>query len=211
MGRRRHYSGGSGCGFRAGSIIGSIVAMIVLGIIVLAVVKTSNCVCSGSGNGNQSYSGNSQAVSHVSREKIDNPVAFDSNCVVDQLNWIENVSSTAKSLESFYKKTGVQPYVVFLKYNSELKTDDQKKDYAEKWYEDHIGNKTSFLFMYFAEKNSDEEVGYMTYIAGSEARKFMDDSAVEIFWNNVDSYWYTDISTDKMVEKIFSSTAEKCL
>lgn len=32
--------------------------------------------------------------------------------------------------------------------------------------------------------------------------------AVEIFWNNIDKYWYTDLSTDEVFVNAFNDTAK---
>lgn len=98
------------------------------------------------------------------REKVHTGVAFDNNCIVDEIGWIDNLSKTEKRLQNFYNKTGIQPYVVFHEYDESLKTESEKEAYANKYYEENIDNEGTFLFMYFAEKNTDDDVGYMCYV-----------------------------------------------
>lgn len=145
--------------------------------------------------------------STINREKIESPVAFTNNCVVDELGWVDNISQTETELKNFYNKTGVQPYVVFCKYNTSLTTDEQKEEYANEYYDKNINNEGTFLFMYFAEANEDD-VGYMCYVNGKKVSSVMDAEAVNIFWNYMDSNWYSDKSTDDVIIDTFDSTAK---
>jgi hypothetical protein len=47
----------------------------------------------------------------------------------------------------------------------------------------------------------------MSYVCGNNALAVMDSDAVEVFWDNIDEYWYSDLSTDDMFEKVFTNTA----
>ena len=53
----------------------------------------------------------SDVTSTINREKIENPVAYDNNCIKDELGYIENQSKLSKNLKNFYTKTGIQPYI----------------------------------------------------------------------------------------------------
>lgn len=150
-------------------------------------------------------------VSTQNREKVHTGVAFDNNCVVDEIGWIDNLSKTEKRLQNFYNKTGIQPYVVFHKYDEFLKTESEKEAYANKYYEENIDNEGTFLFMYFAEKNTDDDVGYMCYVNGKQVTSVMDSEAVDIFWAYIDEYWATDMSTDDVIVETFDSTAKRIM
>lgn len=186
---RRFYGGGGFSG-----ITGIIVAI----IFVIAIFS------------GLSTKGNIPA-STQNREKVHTGVAFDNNCVVDEIGWIDNLSKTEKRLQNFYNKTGIQPYVVFHEYDESLKTESEKEAYANKYYEENIDNEGTFLFMYFAEKNTDNDVGYMCYVNGKQVTSVMDSEAVDIFWAYIDEYWATDMSTDDMIVKTFDSTARRIM
>lgn len=147
-------------------------------------------------------------VSYTNREKLSNSGAFNSDCIVDELYWFDDTKSAGNSLKTFYDKTGVQPYVVLLAYDASLTSDAAKEDYANDYYNKHIDDENSFLFIYFAEKDQDNEVGYMCYVCGDNARSVMDSEAVDIFWEFIDQYWYDDISTDDLFETVFTKTAK---
>lgn len=145
------------------------------------------------------------------RERLKSGVGYDNNCIVDNIGWFDNVNKTEKSIKKFYDKTGVQPYIVLNAYDSTLLTDTAKEEYAKKWYDEHIKNESTFLYMYFAEPDTDNDVGYMAYVNGKQVSSVMDSEAIEIFWAYVDKYWYSDMSTDDMFTTIFTKTADRVM
>ena len=149
--------------------------------------------------------------SSYNREPIHADIGFNNNCIVDELDWFDNIGQTSRRLENFFDKTGVQPFIYLKAYDSALTTDAEKTEFAEDWYEDNIDNEGTFLFMYFAEENQDEDVGYMAHVNGKQVSSVMDAEAVEIFWSFVDNNWYSDKSTDDMFVNIFNSTADRIM
>ena len=145
------------------------------------------------------------------RERLESGVRYDNNCIIDNIGWFDNVTKTEKSIKKFYDKTGVQPYIVLNAYDSTLLTDTAKEEYAKKWYDEHIKNESTFLYMYFAEPDTDNDVGYMAYVNGKQVSSVMDSEAIEIFWAYVDKYWYSDMSTDDMFTTIFTKTADRIM
>lgn len=145
------------------------------------------------------------------RERLESGVGYDNNCIIDNIGWFDNVTKTEKSIKKFYDKTGVQPYIVLNAYDSTLLTDTAKEEYAKKWYDEHIKNESTFLYMYFAEQDTDNDVGYMAYVNGKQVSSVMDSEAIEIFWAYVDKYWYSDMSTDDMFTTIFTKTADRIM
>lgn len=145
------------------------------------------------------------------RERLESGVGYDNNCIIDNIGWFDNVTKTEKSIKQFYDKTGVQPYIVLNAYDSTLLTDTAKEEYAKKWYDEHIKNESTFLYMYFAEADIDNDVGYMAYVNGKQVSSVMDSEAIEIFWAYVDKYWYSDMSTDDMFTTIFTKTADRIM
>lgn len=145
------------------------------------------------------------------RERLESGVGYDNNCIVDNIGWFDNVTKAEKSIKKFYDKTGVQPYIVLNAYDSTLLTDTAKEEYAKKWYDEHIKNESTFLYMYFAEPDTDNDVGYMAYVNGKQVSSVMDSEAIEIFCAYVDKYWYSDMSTDDMFTTIFTKTADRIM
>lgn len=140
------------------------------------------------------------------REKLQVLNSYDSACIADNEYWFDNVSSTEGRLKDFFNKTGVQPYIVINSFDPDLTSDTEKTAYAEQWYDANIDNECSFLYMYFPESDPDE-VGYMSYVVGKQAETVMDTDVVDTFWDNLDTNWYSDKSTDEMFYDTFISTA----
>lgn len=65
--------------------------------------------------------------------------------------------------------------------------------------------------MYFAEEDSDNDIGLMTVIQGNATNAVMDAEATNIFWAYIDQYWYSDLEMDDMLIKAFSATADRIM
>ncbi len=151
--------------------------------------------------------------STVNREKLTGVNTFNSDCVIDSLGWLNNASKAGKDLKPFYEKTGVQPYVVFLQYDSSLTSDEQKDQFAEAWYDENIDDENTFVFMYFGTDHEGEgEPGYMNYVMGNRVNSVMDSEAVEIFWAYIDKNWYDDsLSENQVIVNAFTDTADRIM
>lgn len=149
--------------------------------------------------------------STVNREVIQNPVGFENNCIIDELNWVDQLSGTEKRLQSFYEATGVQPFVYLKKYDASLQTDEDKIAYANDYYDKHIDNEYTFLVVYFGEQDVDNDVGFMSHVCGKSVTTVMDSEAIDIFWSYWDSNWYSDKSTDDVIADSFDSTAKRIM
>ena len=153
-------------------------------------------------------SDDSDVTSTINREKIENPIPYDNNCIKDELGYVENTSKLSKNLKNFYNKTGIQPYIYLKSYDETLTSDSQKDDYAQSWYKQNIDNEDTFLFVYYEDQDPNE-IGYMAYVNGKQVTSVMDSEAVNIFWNYIDRYWTDDsLSTVEVFTKTFNSTAD---
>lgn len=161
--------------------------------------------------GFSSSKGKDIPASTVNREKVDTGVAFHNNFIVDELGWFDNIPKTERRLKDFYDKTGIQPYIVLHKYDSSLTTEAEKEAYARDYYSKNIDNEGTFLFMYFAEQDTDNDVGYMCYVNGKQITSVMDSEAIEVFWAYTDNNWYSDMSTDDLFVNIFDKTADRIM
>lgn len=152
-------------------------------------------------------SDDSDVTSTINREKIENPIPYDNNCIKDELGYVENTSKLSKNLKNFYNKTGIQPYIYLKSYDETLTSDSQKDNYAQNWYEQNIDNEDTFLFVYYEDQDPNE-IDYMAYVNGKQVTSVMDSEAVNIFWNYIDRYWTDDsLSTVEVFTKTFNSTA----
>lgn len=190
--------GGSGYTNAFGSIIASLVVLIVFTAIMFGIVS----FMFGGGTKTANVS------STINREPLTDSAAFINDCIDDELDWFDNISGTERRLRNFYDKTGVQPYIVLHAYDPSLTTDEEKENWAMEYYDAHIQNENTFLYVYFAEQDTDNDVGYMCYVNGKQTGSVMDSEAIEIFWNYIDRYWYSDMSTDDLFVTVFDKTAD---
>ena len=190
--------GGSGYTNVSGSIIASLVVLIVFTAIMFGIV--SMMFSSGSRTADVS--------STINREPLTDNAAFINDCIVDEIDWFDNISGTERRLRNFYDETGVQPYIVLHDYDASLTTDGEKEQWALNYYDTHIQNENTFLYVHFSEADTDNDVGYMCYVNGKQTGAVMDSEAIEIFWNYIDRYWYSDMSTDDLFVTVFDKTAD---
>lgn len=150
--------------------------------------------------------------STIAREKIDG-TEFVANCVVDEIDYINNEGKTGRGLKEFWKETGVQPWVYFKAYEPSLNSDEACAAWA-KSYAESLGYNHIFLFVYFESEaeshGNDSTPGYMYHITGPSATQVMDNEAVGLFWNYLDADWvsWDANDTDGMMIHIFDRTAK---
>lgn len=184
-----------GGGYGSGAGMAAAVVFAIIAIICLMAVYSSVA-------GGQSVS------STIERHSLDTGNAYINDCIIDEIGWFDNITKTEGRLKSFWEETGVQPFIILKAYDSSLVSDSAKEEWAREYYDRSFGTENVFLYVYFAEADVDEDVGYMAYVNGKQTSAVMDAEAVSIFWNYVNRYWYSDMSTDDMFAKIFDGTAD---
>lgn len=146
---------------------------------------------------------------------------YAANSVVlqDDLGYIDSKNALGNELKSFYNDTGIQPYIYIKGYDPSLKTNDQKVQWAQEYYDKYVNNTNGFMFIYFGSADdgnnsipdSQKQVGYMSYVVGAAASSVMDEEACEIFWSYIDRYWTSDMSTEKMFGTVFGKTGSSIM
>ena len=138
----------------------------------------------------------------------------------DEIGWVSSPNVLTDGLEDFYHETGVQPYVLLVKYNSDLwNTDgtlnpDKATEYLEKVYADKFTDEAHFIFAYYQCKNDsrDEMNGEFRYLSGHSADTIMDKEAVDILWGFFEiNYDDLSLSMEEMISKTFSQTGERIM
>lgn len=142
------------------------------------------------------------------RDKLTQVPAYNADCIIDELYWFDSQKYTGQKLESFYNETGIQPYIYLRDYDASLKTDKEKEEYAVELFDELGLTENTFLYVYFAEEDVENDVGFMCYVNGKMVDSIMDSEAIGIFWGYIDSLWYTDYSTDTVFTETFKKTAK---
>lgn len=177
-------------GYAVGMAIAMVVTFILIGVFILMLANSS-----------------SNQQSTIVREKINSGNAFVSDCVVDDLDWCDNQRKMKKAMESFWRETGVQPYIILTYVTDETDTEAKQQAWAQNLLDTQL-SRDSFLWVYFEIPGSDEP-GWYAGACGAEAKAVMDDEAISIFNNYVNEYWFTwdENDTDGMFQRIFDKTA----
>lgn len=194
----RHYGYGGYGGYSRFSVT-LLVVLMLLGLMI---------ALSGAFQGTSRQYSRNNIKSTIVRERIDTRNTYMNDCIIDELGWFNNTSWTASRLSEFWEKTGVQPYIILRAYDPALTTDAQKEQWATEYYDENFDAENIFLFVYFAEKDTDNDVGYMAYKNGPEALSVMDYEAIEILRRYIEKYWYTDATTDDVFINAFNNTAD---
>ena len=154
------------------------------------------------------------------RTKLTGTVYNAKNVVLqDDLGYIDSNSRLGNELKSFYDSTGVQPYIFIKDYDANLRTLDQKTEWAQEYYDTYVNDTNGFMFIYFGSaddtnnniSDAQKDVGDMSYVVGAAASSVMDDEACEIFWSYIDRYWTSDMSTEDMFGTVFGKTGRSIM
>ncbi len=181
--------GGGGGSDRSGCII-AVVAVILIIIVIALFAGLSGGGCSSS----------SVTASTVNREKLDSSAVNETNYYTDDGGW--GLTDTVDTgMRSFYKETGVQPYLYLL---ADGYSYDEMETMAGDLYDELFTDEGHFLLLI-----SDDGSGYAYQYSdavGSQAKTVMDNEAIEIVLDYIDEY-YDD--TNKSWNDIFSTAFDK--
>lgn len=203
------YGYGYGRSYNSSSWVSTLVFFII--IIMFIIISISNT---------QNISSNSVKVPKNTTQRVAlNGVVSKTDWYEDDIGWITSKNVLISGLEDFYKKTGIQPYVLFVPYSAEFwnGSDIQatKADaYLEKVYSEKFKDEAHFIFAYFQRKNDSksEMDGEFRYLSGYSADTIMDNEAISILWGYFEkNYYNTSLSIEKMISNTFSETAESIM
>ena len=143
---------------------------------------------------------------------------YNDNWYTDELGWFERGGRTLiNGLESFYNKTGVQPYVYL--YAEDGSHIYQKPDLMEKvaneLYNEIFGaDEGHLLFVYFACPGDSPDVmdGDYIFICGNQTTVVMDEEAKQILDSRF-KYHYDDttLSVDELFAKTFKDAGKSIM
>lgn len=193
-----------------GRVLGCGTSMIITAVIIFVAVVVLAVMITNL-NKNSGNVAEATAVSTINRTKLTDVADFNSSCIKDELEWIDDVSTTEEGLEPFYKKTGIQPYILIRGYDATLSSDEEKQEWANTYFSENISEQNAFLFVYFAEKNTSTDIGYMCSVSGASADALLDTEAMNVYWDNIQRYWKSDLSTDQVIIRAYGDTASSIM
>lgn len=147
------------------------------------------------------------------REKLDPQYVTLSDQWYDDsaMGWISSGSLLEKGLRSFYQKTGVQPYLVITDEvnGSTSPTGDEVWDYANQVYDQMFTDEGHMVFVF---QCPDGGLDYMMgAVTGAQAKTVIDDEALEILYDYVDTYFYSDYDEDEMFARAFQDAGNRIM
>lgn len=203
-----YHSGGYGYGYGHSSS-SSWVSILIFFIIIIIIISINSSLIS-----------NSTKVPKNTTQRVAlNGVVSKTDWYEDNIGWITSKNTLISGLEEFYKKTGIQPYVLFVPYSAEYWNGNDinatKADaYLEKVYSEKFTDEAHFIFAYFQCKNDSksEMDGEFRYLSGYSADTIMDNEAISILWGYFEkNYYNTSLSIEKMISNTFSETAKSIM
>lgn len=210
-GGARRYSGGGGGGNggptgpapggpeeRKGGGSGCLTAVMVVVLVLLVLGIIGVLVDSGS-----------TAASTVAREPLPAGSVQETGYYTDELGWILDEGELLSGMKSFYRETGVQPYLYLASqvdgdYNP---APAQLDDYAQRLYDRLFADEAHFLLVY----QENDGVWVAGYTAGAQAKSVMDDEAVGILRDYMDLYYTSDYSDEEYFSTVFADTGSRIM
>lgn len=152
--------------------------------------------------------------STIGRNKLDKKYVTLSDKWYDDsaMGWISSGRVLEDGLKDFYNETGVQPYLVITdRVNGKTNpSGNEVWDYANVIYDEMFSDEGHMVFVF---QCPDGSVDYtMAACTGSMAKTVLDDAeALEILYDYIDYYFYTDYDEDEMFAKAFSDAGKRIM
>lgn len=183
--------GGAGCGPAATVLVVVFVLMVFFGVLGAAF-----------------GGGGDIAKSTVEREKLPASAVTETAYFNDTAGWISNSRELERGLKSFYKATGVQPYLYIAEgYDNPTTTELQKR--AETLYDELFTDEGHFLLLFY--DNTDRRTYTCGYAVGSQAKTVMDSEAIGILADYLDRYYPSDMSEEEFFSETFEDTGKRIM
>lgn len=206
----RPYGGGCGCG--------SGVLLLILFFIFFTFSGLFNGCSMLNGCSSINNPSTNVATSTKTREPLQG-VVTKTDWYEDNIGWISSEKVLISGLEDFYKETGIQPYVLFVAYSSDLWNGSnldvtKANEYLENVYEEKFEDEGHFIFAYFqcANDSKQEMEGEFRYLSGYSADTIMDNEAIDILWGYFEANYYnTSLTIEEMISKTFTQTADNIM
>ena len=129
----------------------------------------------------------------------------------DRAGWISSGAVLIDGLKTFYKETGVQPYLIIAEEidgKGEELTDEEAEAYLQSVYDSLFQDEGHLIFLFLEyEPNAYKEYLY----AGHQAAAVIDREAQEIIYDYADYYYVTDLEDDVYFATVFEKAAERIM
>ncbi|MEG1972013.1 MAG: hypothetical protein RR315_02550, partial [Oscillospiraceae bacterium] len=148
--------------------------------------------------------------STVQREALKAGTVNETEYFRDELDWIKSESKLISGMKSFYKETGIQPYLYITDNinGSGNPTDEEVFTFATETYDKLFTDEAHFLVI-FCESSSGKY--NIWHLGGAQTKTIMDNEACDILLDYMDKYYYSDYTEDEFFAKAFSDGAHRIM
>ena len=147
--------------------------------------------------------------STIQREALDKSNVNVTDYVADNLDWLVSKRKVEKSMEYFFDKTGVQPYLLITdNINGDTWPNDDTIDmYLTNLYDEMFTDEQHVIVLFL-----DNGSQWLThYLAGKTAKVVIDKEAGEILLSYFDYYNGSDMEDDDYFSTCFRKAADKIM
>ena len=191
-----HHTGGVGC-----------LSPAIVIIVVLAVVMATAFGYCGM---RRSMAGSQEiTASTIKREPLAAGVVTETGYYTDELGWITDAAELERGMGNFYRRTGVQPYLYITDEvdGTHYPTDAQFDSFANSLYDALFEDEGHILVLFF---EYDGQYA-MWYVNGLAADAVMDSEAVDILFDYIEYYYYSDLNDTEMFATAFDRASERIM
>lgn len=145
--------------------------------------------------------------STIDREPLESSAVVTTDYYTDTIGWVESKSRLETGMKTFFKKTGIQPYLYLTETvnGNPNPTDEEMEAFAEALY-DELFEDEGHLLVVFQEYNSNSNY-FVWCVAGKQAKVVFDSEARDIFFDYIDRYYTSDLDTSDYFSKVFEKTS----
>jgi len=150
-------------------------------------------------------------VSTVNREPLSGVCVESNDWYEDSAGWISSKAKVTAGMKTFYKKTGVQPYLIItneVNGKGSTLTDAEAETYLEEKYDSLFDDEGHLIFLFMEYADS----AYKEYLyVGNKASSVIDLEAQEIIYDYADYYYTADLDDDTYFSTVFEKAANRIM
>lgn len=156
-------------------------------------------------------SGGSITRSTVEREPLDATRVITTGYYEDNMGWVESGSRLERGMKHFFKETGVQPFLYLTEtVDGDAYPSDAEMDAFASALYDELFEDEAHLLVVFQEYDSNGEYLVWT-VAGKEAKVVVDNEALDMLYDYIDSYYTSELDTSDYFSTVFEKTADRMM
>jgi hypothetical protein len=174
-----------------------------IGILIVCIVLGWGVL--GSGGGDDSIT-----TSSYQREPLKDGAVTETEYIQDDERWLDNQKLVRDSMQYFYKKTGVQPYLWITEEVAGSKDAAWEEIEAamEGLYKDKFTDEGHLIILFYESRPG----AYKTaYLAGAAAKAVIDEEASRILLDYLDRYYYDNLDEDEYFATVFTKSADRIM